>query len=110
LLANRDARLRLAGQTMSRFGDRALYLALGIWVFGLTRSASYAGLTFFVLSLSSVAAPLAGLLADRVRRRPLLIATDLIVAASVTPLLLVHHRAGLLQEGRGSQVRYFSSA
>lgn len=95
LLANRDVRLYLAGQTLSRFGDRALYLALGIWIFGLTRSPSYAGLTFFVLSLPSLAAPLAGLLADRVRRRLLLIVTDLVVGASLTLLLLVHDRAGL---------------
>lgn len=95
LLRHRDARLWLAGQTLSRFGDRALYLALGIWVFGLTHSSSYAGLTFFVLALPSLAAPLAGLLADRVRRRPLLIATDLVVAASLALLLLVHDRGGL---------------
>jgi hypothetical protein len=32
VLRNRDARLLLAGETLSSFGDRALLLALGIWV------------------------------------------------------------------------------
>jgi len=36
LLSIRDARLFLAGQTLSLFGDSALYLALGIWVKSLT--------------------------------------------------------------------------
>lgn len=95
LLGNRDVRLWLVGQTLSRFGDRALYLALGIWVYRLTSSAAAAGLTFFVLALPSLAAPLAGLLADRVRRRPLMIAVDVVVGAALLLLLLVHTRAGL---------------
>jgi len=92
LLALRDARLYLLGQTLSLFGDTALYLALGIWVKSLTGSNAAAGLIFFALALPALAAPAAGLLVDRVRRRPLMIATDLLVGAAVLLLLLVHDR------------------
>ena len=36
LLAHRDARLFLAGQSLSLLGDTALWLALGLWVKDLT--------------------------------------------------------------------------
>ena len=92
LLAIRDARLFLVGQTLSLFGDTALYLALGIWVKSLTGSNAAAGLIFFVLSLPALAAPAAGLLVDRVRRRPLMIATNLLIGPAVLLLLFVHGR------------------
>ena len=38
LLADRNARLLLVGQSLSLFGDRAMYLALGVWVKALTGS------------------------------------------------------------------------
>ncbi len=92
LLAHRDARLLLVGQTLSFFGDRALYLVLGIWVKSLTGSNAAAGLLFFVLGVPALFAPLAGLLVDRMRRRPLMIAVDLAVGAAVLLLLFVHGR------------------
>src|SRR4051812_10622621 len=92
LFAHRDARLLLVGQTLSFFGDRALYLVLGIWVKSLTGSNAAAGLLFFVLGVPALFAPLAGLLVDRMRRRPLMIAVDLAVGASVLLLLFVHGR------------------
>jgi MFS family permease len=95
LFALRNARLYLIGQTLSLFGDTALYLALGIWVKTLTGSNAAAGLVFFFLALPSLAAPLGGLLVDRVRRRPLMIVVDLLVGGSVLLLLLVHGRAQL---------------
>jgi len=95
LFALRDVRLFLIGQTLSLFGDTALYLALGIWVKSLTGSNAAAGLIFFVLALPALAAPAAGLLVDRVRRRPLMIATDLVIGAAVLLLLLVHGREQL---------------
>jgi len=57
-----DPRFRrlLAGQSLSSFGDTALYLALGI---------------------PALFAPAAGHLADRVRRRPLLIWSNALTAA-----------------------------
>src|SRR5712692_335454 len=87
LLAFRNARLYFIGQTLSLFGDTALYLALAIWVKSLTGSNAAAGLVFFFLALPSIAAPVGGLLVDRVRRRPLMIVVDLLVGGTVLLLL-----------------------
>ena len=92
VLALRDARLYLIGQALSIFGDIALWLAAGIWVKTLTGSTGAAGLVFFALSLPQLLAPLAGLLVDRVRRRPLLIVTNLVTGAAVLALLGVGDR------------------
>jgi Na+/melibiose symporter-like transporter len=89
LLRHRDARLLLAGETMSMFGDRAMLLVLGIWVKSLTGSSAAAGLVFFAFTLPTLAAPLGGLVVDRVRRRPLMIATDCVIGVVVLSLLLV---------------------
>ena len=92
LLAHRNARLYLSGQVMSLLGDGALWLAMGIWIKVLTGSSSAAGLSFFALALGSLCGPLGGLLADKVRRRPLLIVTNLATAGLVLLLLLVRDR------------------
>ncbi|QMU78810.1 MFS transporter [Streptacidiphilus sp. PB12-B1b] len=92
LLADRNARLYIAGQILSTFGDSALWLALGIWIEMLTGSASAAGLSFFMFALGTLAGPVGGVLADRMRRRPLLIATNLATAGLVLLLLLVQDR------------------
>ena len=92
LLAHRNARLYLSGQVMSLFGDSALWLAMAIWIKILTGSSSAAGLSFFALALGSLCGPLGGMLADKVRRRPLLIVTNLATAALVLLLLLVGDR------------------
>ena len=90
LLAYRDARLLVAGQTLSSFGDWAMWFVMAIWVKSLTGSSAQAGLTFFVLALGNLAGPLGGLLADRFRRRPLMIASDCVLGVSVLSLLFVH--------------------
>lgn len=77
------------------FGDWAMFIVLGIWAKTLTGSASAAGLIFFVLSLAGLAAPLGGLVVDRVPKRPLMIGTHLALAAVVCLLLLVHDRGDL---------------
>ena len=92
LFRDRDARLLLVGQGLSLFGDRAMYLVLGIWVKTLTGSNTQAGLVFFVLALPGLVAPAFGLLVDRVRKRPLMIATDVGIALVLAALLLVHDR------------------
>ena len=92
LLAHRDIRIYLAGQVFSLFGDSSLWLAMGIWVKSLTGSNAQAGLVFFFFTAPSLLAPAAGLLADRVRRRPLLIATNAFTAAAVLALLAVSGR------------------
>ena len=95
LLRSRDARLLFGGEAVSLFGDWALLIVLGIWAKSLTGSNAAAGLVFFVFSLGRLAAPLGGLLADRVRRRPLMVAADVFTGTSVLLLLLVHDRSDL---------------
>lgn len=91
LLGYRDARLLVAGQTLSAFGDFAMWIVMAVWMKTLTGSSARAGLVFFVLALGNLAGPLGGLLADRVRRRPLMIATDCTLGISVLVLLFVHN-------------------
>jgi MFS family permease len=92
LLAYRDARLLVAGQTLSSFGDWAMFIVMAVWMKTLTGSSARAGLVFFILGLGALAAPLGGLLADRLRRRPLMIACDSVLGASVLVLLFVHDK------------------
>jgi MFS family permease len=89
-----DPRFRrlLAGQSLSSFGDTALYLVLGIWAKELTGSNSAAGAVFLALGLPALVGPFSGHLADRVRRRPLLIATNAAAGVMVLSLLAVHDR------------------
>jgi MFS family permease len=93
LLARKDVRLLLAGQSLSMFGDWAMIIVLGIWTKVLTGSNGAAGLVFFVFALASLAAPLGGLVVDRVPKRPLMISTHLALAAVMCLLLLVHDRS-----------------
>ncbi|MGH8979835.1 MAG: MFS transporter [Acidimicrobiales bacterium] len=90
LLRHRDARVYVIGQVFSLFGDSCLWLAMGIWVKNLTGSNGAAGLTFFFFTAPSLLAPVTGLLADRVRRRPLLIITNLVTGSAVLLLFFVH--------------------
>lgn len=89
LLRIRDARVYLAGQVCSLFGDSALLLVLAIWVKELTGSAGRAGLVFFVFALGTLLGPLTGVVVDRVRRRSLLIVANLASAVAILPLLAV---------------------
>jgi MFS family permease len=92
VLARRDMRLYVVAQTLSMFGDTALWLALAVWAKTLTGSSAAAGMVFFGITAPGLLAPLSGLLADRVRRRPLVIVTNLATAVAVLALLLVHDR------------------
>jgi MFS family permease len=92
LLAHRDARLLLIGQSLSVFGDRAMFLALGVWVKSLTGSSAAAGLVFFAYSLPGLVSPLFGVVVDRVRARPLMIGLNLAGAGVLVTLVGVHGR------------------
>lgn len=94
-LADPRFRRLLAGQSLSSFGDTALYLMLGIWAKELTDSNSAAGGIFLALGLPALLGPLSGHLADRVRRRPLLIGTNAVAGVVVLSLLAVHGRGQL---------------
>jgi len=92
LLRIRDVRVFLAGWTLSQFGDWALIIVLAVWAKDLTDSNAAAGLTFFALAAPSIFSPLAGVVVDRVRRRPLLVVVYSIEAFAVLSLLFVHDR------------------
>jgi MFS family permease len=92
LLGIRDARIFLAGWTLSQFGDWAMIIVLAVWAKSLTDSNASAGLVFFALAAPSIFSPLAGVVVDRVRRRPLLVAVYSVEAVVVLGLLFVHDR------------------
>ncbi len=89
LLRHHDFRLLYAGRVLSMIGDRALWVALGIWAYDLTGSTGAAGAIYLALAAPALLAPLAGALADRLPRRRLLIANDLITALVVLSLVYV---------------------
>ncbi|MGC2487025.1 MAG: MFS transporter [Acidimicrobiales bacterium] len=95
LLRSRDARVYLTGQSFSLLGDTSMFLALGIWTKELTHSNADAGLTFFFGVLAQLLAPFAGMLVDRVRRRPVLIVTNFLCAVGILILLFVHSASDL---------------
>jgi hypothetical protein len=65
---------------------------LAVWAKALTKSNAAAGLVFFALAAPSIFSPLAGVVVDRVRRRPLLVAVYSLEAVVVLALLFVHDR------------------
>ncbi|MET9623595.1 MFS transporter [Streptomyces sp. NPDC006464] len=85
----RTAGLYLAGVLVSGFGSTALWLVSGIWVKSLTGSDALAALAAFALWAPALCGPLLGALADRVRRRPLMVGADLAMAALLPVLLWV---------------------
>jgi MFS family permease len=92
LMQIRDVRIFLAGWTLSQFGDWAMIIVLAVWAKALTDSNAAAGLVFFALAAPSIFSPLAGVLVDRVPRRPLLIGVYSVEALAVLSLLFVHDR------------------
>jgi MFS family permease len=90
LLRDRSYRYLLAGQTLSAFGDYAMFLALAIWVKVLTGSNAKAGLAILPFVLPSLVGPALGVFVDRFPRKRIMIATDLAAAAALMPLLFVH--------------------
>ncbi|MFD3575921.1 MFS transporter [Streptomyces sp. NPDC058644] len=89
ILRNRDASLCLGAVVVSGFGSSAMWLVCGIWVKELTGSDGLAALCAFALWAPALIGPLLGTLADRTRRRPLLIGTNLTLGALLTNLLFV---------------------
>ncbi|WP_327237177.1 MFS transporter [Streptomyces sp. NBC_01317] len=89
VLRDRNAGLYLAGVVVSGFGTSAMWLTAGIWVKSLTGSDSLAALTVFAMWAPTLVGPVLGGIADRVRRRPLLIVCNLGMALLLTALLAV---------------------
>lgn len=92
LITIRNARIYLLGDVVSTLGDSALWLAMAIWTKELTGSSAAAGLVVFCFAIGNLFAPLGGMIADRFRRRALLVWLNLIAAALVLLILLVHGR------------------
>ncbi|WP_329188789.1 MFS transporter [Streptomyces sp. NBC_01428] len=95
VLGDRDAGLYLAAVVVSGFGTSAMWLVSGIWVKDLTGSDGLAALCVLALWAPTLVGPALGTLADRTRRRPLLLATNLLLAALLPVLYAVDGRGGL---------------
>ncbi|MFI6252029.1 MFS transporter [Streptomyces sp. NPDC051016] len=95
LLRDRNAALYLTGVVVSGFGTSALWLVSGVWVKDLTGSDGLAALCTAALWAPALAGPVLGTLADRVRRRPLLICVNLGLAGLLLSLLTVDSPASV---------------
>ncbi|MGW2899414.1 MFS transporter [Streptomyces sp. NPDC001212] len=89
VLRDRAAGVCLAAVVVSGFGTSALWLASGVWVKDLTGSNGLAALCLLAMWAPTLAGPAIGTLADRVRRGPLLIAANLLLAVLLLALLTV---------------------
>ncbi|WHM39324.1 MFS transporter [Streptomyces sp. BPTC-684] len=87
VLTDRNAGLYLTGVVVSGFGSSAMWLTAGIWAKSLTGSDTLAALTVFAMWAPTLVGPLLGTVADRVRRRPLLVGINIAMAALLTSLL-----------------------
>jgi MFS transporter, DHA3 family, macrolide efflux protein len=89
ILALRDYRLLWAAQLVSTFGDRLTQIGLTALVFAMTGSDLSIGLVLTLTVLPKAAFGLfAGVLADRVSRKTLLVAADCVRAVIVVVLAL----------------------
>lgn len=95
VLRDRNAGLYLAGVVVSSFGTTSLAPAVGVWVKDLTGSDSLPALCMLAAWAPTLAGPALGGIADRVRRRPLLIALNLGLAAALMALFAVRSPDGL---------------
>ena len=77
----------VAGDVYKR---QAMFLAMGIWVKVLSGSNGEAGLVFFAFGVAALLSPVAGMIVDRLPRRPLLFWSNLAGAGVVLLLLTVH--------------------
>ena len=84
------------GQLLSGAGDWLLLVAVPLYVFRLTRSASDTGLAFVAeVTPLLFLGPVAGVFADRWPRRHVMIVADLLSSASVGMMLLASARSEL---------------
>src|ERR1700716_4258393 len=96
-LRHRDFRLLWTGQTVSSFGNRVHNVAMPFQLLSLGASPFQLGLAVAIGTVTSVAfLLLGGAIADRVPRRTLIIASDL-VGGCVVALMALLSSAGLLR-------------
>ncbi|MFF0738356.1 MFS transporter [Streptomyces chartreusis] len=98
VLRDRNSGLYLAGVVVSGFGTSALWLVSGVWVKDLTGSDGLAALCLLAMWAPTLAGPLLGTIADRTRRKPLLLGVNLLLAALLPTLFAVDsaHRVWLV--------------
>jgi Na+/melibiose symporter-like transporter len=90
----RDYRLLLSASLMSLVGDWILRVGLTYWVYALTGSTlASGGMLMASLLPQLLLGSVAGIFVDRWDRRRTMIATNLLLAAGLLPLLSVHHAA-----------------
>jgi MFS family permease len=90
LRKNRDFRLLYIGQTISQLGDWFNAVAVYALLLDLTGSATAVAWMMIVQFLPvAVFGPLAGVIVDRVNRRRLMIATDLLRGSLILTLLII---------------------
>jgi MFS family permease len=82
-----NARMYFVGLAASLLGNSAMSLVAGVWVKSLTASSAKAGLVSACVYAGTMGASVAGLIADRVSRRRLLLWANLLAAATIAPLL-----------------------
>jgi MFS family permease len=92
LLHDRRFRLVFVGQATSMLGDSVMLIVLAIWVKDLTGSSGLAGAVMLAVIAPSLLSPLLGWGIDRLRRRPVLVWTNLASAAALVPLFAVQGR------------------
>ncbi|MFE7764555.1 MFS transporter [Streptomyces sp. NPDC057438] len=117
VLGDRDAGPYLAGVVVSGLGSSAMWLVAGVWAKDLTGSNALAALCTLALWAPLLVGPLLGTLADRPRRRAVLITANLVPAAPLLTLftvdtpddlwllyavLLVHGAAGVVADAAES--------
>ncbi|GGW73167.1 MFS transporter [Streptomyces lucensis JCM 4490] len=95
VLRDRNARLYLGGVVVSAFGTSSMWLASGVWVKDLTGSDGLAALCVLAMWAPTPAGPALGALADRTRRRPLLVVANLGLATLLLTLFAVDSRGRL---------------
>jgi MFS family permease len=95
ILRDRNFRLLAVGQTLSAFGDYAMFLALAVWAKDLTGSDAAAGLTFLPFVIPSLIGPALGVFVDRSPRRWVMIWTDVAAGLSILLLLFVNDASDL---------------
>jgi Major Facilitator Superfamily len=87
LVERRNGRLYLVGLAASLVGNSAMTLVAGIWVKSLTGSSAQAGFVSALAYAATLAAPVAGLIADLVDRRRWLVVVNVVSAATILSLL-----------------------